>query len=94
MRTRAYYRYRHRIAERKARRIVEHIWRGRDTEAADRITQGMVRNRRRCSCWMCCRSRRVLGPSAQEMRQPQWHLTYTCVTDAKPGADGYVWVAR
>jgi hypothetical protein len=34
-----------------------------------RLVNAHHQNRKKCSCWMCQRSRDVLGPSPQERRQ-------------------------
>lgn len=54
----------------KARRLVR-LWRV-PSEDAEQLAVRLYQNRRMCSCSLCDDSRRALGPTVQERRQPQW----------------------
>lgn len=73
MRGRAYVRHQRDRNRRKAAEIVAR-WRIQDMETRQRLIRIIEKNRRKCSCWMCQRSRDVRGPSMQEMRQPQMYV--------------------
>jgi len=55
--------YRRMVA--KAERIIRNIW-----GVSELMPERFADNLRKCSCYICSRSRRYQGPGAQELRRP------------------------